>query len=88
MASSTGSRVAPQPSRPGRGGGIVLVADDEEAIRHIATRMLEQAGLTVMTASDGRQAVEVFREHADELAAVLLDLTMPEMDGEEALDEI
>ena len=50
--------------------------------------MLEQAGLTVMTASDGRQAVEVFREHADELAAVLLDLTMPEMDGEEALDEI
>lgn len=42
----------------------------------------------MLTASNGREAVEVFRAHADAITAVLLDRTMPAMDGEEAFDEI
>jgi len=68
--------------------GTILVVDDEEAVRQVATRALERAGFTVVTASNGREAVEIFRTHADAIAAVLLDRTMPAMDGEEAFDEI
>jgi two-component system cell cycle sensor histidine kinase/response regulator CckA len=71
-----------------RGTGTVLVIDDEEAVREVATRMLEQAGLTVVTASDGLEAIEFFRSHADEVSCVLLDLTMPRMSGEETLREL
>ncbi len=68
--------------------GTILVVDDEDAVRQVATRALERAGFTVLTASNGREAVEVFRAHADAITAVLLDRTMPAMDGEEAFDEI
>jgi len=43
---------------------------------------------SVLTARDGREALELFREHADEIVCVLLDLTMPHMDGEEAFGEM
>jgi CheY-like chemotaxis protein len=68
--------------------GAILVADDEELVRAMARRILEQAQFRVLTASDGRQAVETFRRHAHEIAAVLLDLTMPHLGGEEALRAI
>jgi DNA-binding response OmpR family regulator len=50
--------------------------------------MLEHDGFRVLTAVDGRDGVEVFRRHRDEIALVLLDMTMPQMDGEEAFHEI
>ena len=50
--------------------------------------MLETVGLTVLTAADGDETIEVFRKHADQIDCVLLDLTMPKMDGEEAYDEL
>jgi CheY-like chemotaxis protein len=65
--------------------GTILVVDDEEVVRSMARRILEQAGFDVLTAADGRDAVECFREHAAEVSAVLLDLTMPRLGGEEAL---
>jgi len=71
-----------------RGEGTLLVVDDEETVRNIAKSMLETFGLTVLTASDGRDAVNTFRERADEIDLVLLDLTMPQMDGEEAFREL
>jgi CheY-like chemotaxis protein len=61
----------------------VLVVDDEESVRAVTTRMLTRAGFTVLTAGDGRAALEVFREHADSIRCVLLDLAMPKMDGPE-----
>ena len=78
-------KVAPQ---RWSGAGTVLIVDDEEAVREVAARMLEQAGLTVVTAADGREAVEFYRRHADEIGCVLLDLTMPHMSGEETLQEL
>jgi len=70
-------------NRPVTLRGTVLVVDDEEAVRSVASRLLQHEGLTVITAHDGEKAVELFREHADEIAFVLLDLTMPQMDGEQ-----
>jgi CheY-like chemotaxis protein len=49
---------------------------------------LSRSGLQVITARDGREAVEAFRAHADAIRLVLLDRTMPGASGEEALDEI
>jgi two-component system cell cycle sensor histidine kinase/response regulator CckA len=64
-----------------RGEGTILVVDDEAHIRAGAAQALELTGFTVLTAANGREAVAVFREHAATISAVLLDLTMPHMDG-------
>jgi two-component system cell cycle sensor histidine kinase/response regulator CckA len=64
------------------------VIDDEEGVRSVAARMLERFGFTVITAADGRAGVDLFREQADSIAAVLLDLTMPRLDGEQTMREI
>ena len=66
----------------------VLVVDDEEGVLRVTARMLDHAGFAVLTAKDGEEAVAVFRENRDKVDAVLLDLTMPHMDGAEALREL
>ena len=63
--------------------GMVLVVDDERVVRNVAKRLLEHEGMQVITANDGNEALALFLKHANELAFVLLDLTMPKMDGEE-----
>ena len=68
--------------------GTVLVVDDEEPIRRLAKTVIEGAGLTVLTAADGTEALQVFRDHADQIHAVLLDVTMPGMDGAEVFQHI
>jgi signal transduction histidine kinase/CheY-like chemotaxis protein len=71
-----------------RGTGTVLVVDDEDLVRSLAVRMVKRLGFEVLQATDGQDAVEVFRKHADTITCVLLDLTMPRMDGSEACLEI
>ncbi|HEX5692036.1 MAG TPA: PAS domain S-box protein, partial [Roseiflexaceae bacterium] len=71
-----------------RGSGTVLVVDDEETVRGLVRRMLERMGFTVLTAADGREAVELFRANAAHIRLVLLDMTMPHMDGEETFREL
>jgi PAS domain S-box-containing protein len=68
-----------------RGEGTILIADDEPAVLAVASRMAELAGFQVETAPDGQGAVELFRDRADEMTCVILDLTMPGMDGRETL---
>lgn len=75
-------------SKTWRGTGKILITDDEETIRTLARMMLEKIGFEVLTAADGREGVEVFKEHAHDLAAVLLDMTMPHLDGEGAFAEM
>ncbi len=77
-------REVPQPVRTWHGTGTVLLVDDEETVRAVGTQFLERAGYKVLTAPDGPEAVELFRQHAADVACVVLDLTMPHMDGEEA----
>jgi signal transduction histidine kinase/CheY-like chemotaxis protein len=68
--------------------GIALVVDDEKSVLRVCTKMVSLCGFTVVTACDGIDAVTKFREHADEIAFVLMDLTMPRMDGITAMNEI
>lgn len=66
----------------------VLMVDDEDSIISLGRQMLERLGYTVLTASDGVEAIQVFREYGDEIDCVLLDLSMPQMGGEEAFHEL
>jgi len=70
------------------GQGLVLLVDDEETVRTVGCQMLERAGFTVLTAVDGRQAVDIFSQQSNDITCVLLDLTMPNMDGEETFREL
>jgi signal transduction histidine kinase len=70
---------------PRTAAGTVLVADDEESVRMAAAATLRRQGFTVMTACDGAEAVAVAEATSVPLAGVLLDVTMPRMDGPTAL---
>ncbi len=63
--------------------GTILLVDDEEIIRHMVSTMLEMFGFKVLMASDGIEALERYKQSADKIVCVLLDLTMPRMDGEQ-----
>ena len=75
-------------TRAWSGVGTVLIADDEETVCAVGKQMLERMGFSVLTAPDGLEALAIFKQHADEIACVLLDLTMPRMDGEEVFREM
>jgi two-component system, cell cycle sensor histidine kinase and response regulator CckA len=67
--------------------GTVLVVDDEAMVRQVAQASLEVRGFRVLVANNGREAIEVAKAHP-EITVVVLDLTMPVMSGEEALDTL
>jgi PAS domain S-box-containing protein len=62
---------------------IVLVVDDEPSVLSLAQRILSQAGYRILTASDGRAGLELLARFGDQVRLVLLDLTMPYLDGNE-----
>jgi len=68
--------------------GLLLVVDDEDAVRRIAERMGRRLGLEVITAPDGEAAMSLCRLHSSNLACALIDLTMPGMDGFECLQTL
>jgi CheY-like chemotaxis protein len=74
--------------RPASDGVVVLVVDDEEAVRNVARRTLERAGYIVETADDGAMALEMVRREPGRYGCVLLDLTMPRLSGEETQLEL
>lgn len=70
-----------RPAIPLGQGELVLVVDDEAAVREITRRTLEAFGYRVVTATDGADAVAIYRGRGDEIDAVLTDIMMPVMDG-------
>jgi PAS domain S-box-containing protein len=82
----------PQPRRVSgaewRGRGTVLVVEDEEGVREVVGRMVERLGFQVITAGDGLAALELLDGHNGSVAAVLLDLSMPRMGGQETLQHL
>lgn len=70
------------------GTGTILVIDDQPAVRDVARSALQLYGYSVLTADNGRRGVDLFEEWEREIDLVILDLTMPVMDGEAALEEL
>lgn len=66
-----------------RNDALICVVDDEEMIRELATEMLQMLGYRTVCAASGEEAVAVYREQGTDIALVLLDLTMPGMNGEQ-----
>jgi CheY-like chemotaxis protein len=74
-----------------RGSGSVLIVDDEESVRNIAQAVLKRAGVQVLTAAGGREALDMLHRdqtHGGKIGAVLLDLVMPQLGGKEVLEEL
>jgi CheY-like chemotaxis protein len=70
------------------GRGTILVVDDDELVLKGSARMLEQIGYDVLTASGGKQAIELLRQQGEKISLVVLDMTMPEMSGSETYDRL
>jgi two-component system cell cycle sensor histidine kinase/response regulator CckA len=68
-----------------RGSGTILVVEDEEGVREVAERMLQDIGFQTLGAEDGREALDIMERVGDTVTAVLLDLSMPRMGGAETL---
>ena len=68
--------------------GTVLVADDDPAVLGMCRKMLERLGLSVVAACDGQEAIEAFGRQSGGISCVILDLTMPRVDGARALRAI
>jgi PAS domain S-box-containing protein len=88
-ARATHSSLPPAPDTAR--SGTILVVDDEPGVRTVAERTLEDFGFSVLSAKSGEDALSLFREHHADISAVLLDMTMPGMDGGQtlrALEEI
>ncbi len=66
----------------------VLIVDDELMLRRILDRILQRAGFEVLHAANGREAIEVFRAESSTIDCVLLDFSMPDLDGEETFQEL
>jgi CheY-like chemotaxis protein len=68
--------------------GTILVVDDEESVRSAVKNTLSRCGYELLLAGNGQEAVEIFRREAERITLVLLDLTMPQMGGEETLQHM
>ena len=85
-AASAHSLSAPVPALKAK--GTILLVDDEPEVRATTAEVLQALGFTVLVAGDGIQAIACFLAHRHEVSLVLLDLTMPGMDGHEVLHAI
>ncbi|MBM4054933.1 MAG: PAS domain S-box protein [Planctomycetes bacterium] len=66
----------------------ILIAEDDESVRYLIKKSLEKFGYTVVIARDGKDAIDKFMEHKDNLDLLILDVKMPGKNGKEAYDEM
>jgi CheY-like chemotaxis protein len=66
----------------------VLLVDDEADVRKVFMSILEEIGYRVLSAGDGQEAIELYRNNKDEIDMVLLDMIMPDMGGGEVYDRL
>ncbi|MDA8139881.1 MAG: PAS domain S-box protein [Desulfobacteraceae bacterium] len=70
------------------GKGTVLLIDDEALVREIAAEMIKTLGYTVLIADSGHMAIEIYKDQADKIDLVILDMIMPDMSGSVAFDQL
>jgi DNA-binding NtrC family response regulator len=66
----------------------VLVVDDEDVVRNLSERVLNQYGYYVVTAVDGQQGLDLYTEQKKDIDLVLLDMSMPNMSGKKVLEKM
>jgi two-component system cell cycle sensor histidine kinase/response regulator CckA len=71
-----------------QGGDLVLLVEDEPAVRAVLASYLLDAGYEVLEAVDGVEGLELFRERGDEIGAIVTDLLMPRLDGRSLVKEV
>ncbi len=71
---------------PRGGSETILVVDDEEHVRDLSARILKKAGYKVITASNGKEALDVYKQRGREIALIVLDLIMPRMGGKQCFE--
>jgi len=76
------------PSDPLIGSETILLVDDEQLVLDIGRRMLTRIGYNILTAPDGREAIQVFEKNRDQISLVILDVIMPGMSGGETFDRL
>ncbi|HOO46563.1 MAG TPA: PAS domain S-box protein, partial [Deltaproteobacteria bacterium] len=77
-----------EPEQSHRQTRTILIVDDEQMVLDLCSSMVNHFGYTVLTATDGNEAVKIFRRHKKEVDCVILDLTMPKKDGIVAFEEL
>jgi PAS domain S-box-containing protein len=88
-AGAAGQKTAsPKPAEQLRGQGVVLLVEDDKNVRMTTTLLLQGFGFEVICANDGVECVKAFQSNASRINAVLLDYSMPRMDGVETLKEL
>ncbi len=70
------------------GTGTILLIDDEKMIIAVGQELLEELGYDVLTAQSGREAIEIYRQHADRIDLVIMDMIMPGLGGGETFDRL
>jgi PAS domain S-box-containing protein len=93
LPATSRAAVAPGPSKKQappqrRGSGTVLLVEDEAALREVTQRILARDGYNVITAVNGRDAVEVASRHRGNIELLVTDVVMPQMAGREAAEQI
>jgi CheY-like chemotaxis protein len=86
--SAAAAAAAPSEYAPWRGSGTVLLVDDDEGVRAFGVAALLRCGLSVLTAADGREALELYARRAGEIDVVVLDRTLPGAAGDDVLTAI
>ena len=81
-------RVQKTKEQPLTGSETILLVDDEDLIIDVGCEILNFLGYTVHFARSGREAIEVYRKHGDQIDLVILDMIMPEMGGAEAYEAL
>lgn len=79
---------ASETAAPIMGSGRILVVDDEEVVRDMASDLLKALGYDVIAVSDGVEAVEYYKHHGDGIALAVIDMIMPRMGGRECFREL
>lgn len=86
----SGQNIAQAKLKESAAGGLetILIVDDEDQILDFLSRVLEHSGYSVITAQNGKEALERFVKYRNQLSLIILDLVMPEMDGKRCLEEL
>jgi two-component system cell cycle sensor histidine kinase/response regulator CckA len=70
------------------GNETILLVDDEDMIIDVSRQLLERLGYTVLSAASGREAIEIYKKHLDEISLIIIDMIMPDLNGGETYDEL